>query len=275
MPRGIYIRSEEFKNKMHLIAKSRPPISKETKQKMSDVGKGRVVTEETKRKISDRNKGKIHSEQSKYKMRLSKIGKHPKRSKHSEETKQKMSLSKKGKKHSEETKQKMSLLKIGKHPKHPKHSDETKQKISLSQIGELWYGAVTYPKPDNTCLLWNDVNKRSHIFYENRCVICGKIHKSNAGHHVFYERQACCMISNNGEYYTNLNAKDHPLKDYYIGKNPNYFVILCRSCHSKTNGGFKNREKWANYFRELIDTQYNGKSFLTKEEYKEYIKNIY
>jgi hypothetical protein len=62
------------------------------------------------------------------------------------------------------------------------------------------------------------------------------------------------------------HAWDRYLKDYVIGGNPNYFVILCPKCHGKTNGGFNNRKKWADYFRDMIDTQYNGKCFFTREE---------
>jgi hypothetical protein len=217
-------------------------------------GKHLKHTEETKKKISLRMSGKNNPM----------FGK-PR----SEESKKKISLSSIGKSKSENHKKKISESQIGnKNHRFGKHeSDEVKFKKLDTTIGGIWFGAVTYPKPNNTCLLWEDVNKRSHAFYENRCVICGKVHKSNVGHHVFYERQACCMITENGEYYTNLNAKDHPLKDYYIGTNPNYFVILCTSCHGKTNGKFKNRKKWADYFKNLIDEQYGGKSFLTKEEY--------
>ena len=67
-------------------------------------------TQETKNKISNSEKGKIVSLESKLKMKLSKIGEKNNRwgTKHSEETKLKMSLSKKGKLFSEEHKSKLS-----------------------------------------------------------------------------------------------------------------------------------------------------------------------
>src|SRR3989304_452271 len=44
-------------------------LSQETKNKMSESGKGRILSEEHKRKISEANKGKKHSEESKEKNR--------------------------------------------------------------------------------------------------------------------------------------------------------------------------------------------------------------
>lgn len=67
-------------------------------------------TQETKNKISNSEKGKIVSTQSKLKMKLSKIGEKNNRwgTKHSEKTKLKMSLSKKGKLFLEEHKTNLS-----------------------------------------------------------------------------------------------------------------------------------------------------------------------
>jgi hypothetical protein len=94
--------------------------------------------------------------------------------------------------------------------------------------------------------------------------------RKHMGHHVFYVKQACCWYNDDGEYYTNLNAKEHPENDYYIGYNPNYFVLLCPKCHGKTNGSFENRKRWADFFRDMIDTKYDGKCFLTKDEFADF-----
>jgi hypothetical protein len=67
-------------------------------------------------------------------------------------------------------------------------------------------------------------------------------------------------------YSTNLNARDHSEKDYLIGDNPNYFVTLCPYCHGVTGGNFENRKKWTDYFRDLLDTYYGGKCYLTEKE---------
>ena len=142
----------------------------------------------------------------------------------------------------------------------------------------FWYGHPSintdYIKPQY-CELWEDVNPRVHAFFNYECCLCGKKEnaRSHIGHHVFYVKEACCWHNESGIYYTNLNAKDHKEKDYYIGENPNYFVILCPTCHGKTNGKFENRKKWADYFKDIIDNKYDGKCYLTKEEYKKYMGN--
>ena len=135
----------------------------------------------------------------------------------------------------------------------------------------MWYGGVVYINNKQIyCDLWPDVNERVHAFFDYKCVGCGtpETNRSHAGHHVFYVKNACCWVNEDGIYYTNLNATDHIKNDYYIGENPNYFVILCPECHGKTNGNFENRKRWANYYKNVIDTEYGGKSYYTKEEWE-------
>ncbi len=69
--------SEETKMKMSLSAKCRPPVSYETKMKLSEKSKGRVgpwagktMSEETKLKMSATRKGKKMSQEAKIKMRV-------------------------------------------------------------------------------------------------------------------------------------------------------------------------------------------------------------
>lgn len=69
--------SEETKRKMAEAAKNRPPISEETRAKLSKKSKGRVgpwagktMTLETKTKMSTSHKGKSMSEEAKAKMRI-------------------------------------------------------------------------------------------------------------------------------------------------------------------------------------------------------------
>jgi len=98
--------SLETRIKMSESAKNRPPITEETRQKISTASKGRtiIVLDETRKKmsISAKNKPKMTSE-----------------------TKQKISNSTKGKKMSLETRQKISNKLKGR-----KLSNDTKQKIS-------------------------------------------------------------------------------------------------------------------------------------------------
>jgi DNA-directed RNA polymerase subunit RPC12/RpoP len=140
----------------------------------------------------------------------------------------------------------------------------------------FWYGhPILHDDKIIYCELWRDVNKRVHAFFDNKCCVCGapETTRSHVGHHVFYVKKACCWHNEDGEYYTNLNVKTHRKDEYYIGDNPNYFVILCQSCHGKTNGTFENRKKWADYFKNMIDEEYGGKCYLTKEEYEKYKLN--
>lgn len=147
-------------------------------------------------------------------------------------------------------------------------SEETILKLIESHYkGGFWLGNVRYPPV--YCELWKNVNPRVHAFFNYKCCLCGipENGRSHIGHHVFYVKEACCWFDESGQYYTNLNAKDHPAKDYYIGENPNYFVILCDHCHGKTQGNFANRKEWADYFKKMIDQQYGGKCYFTKDEF--------
>ena len=63
------IRSDEYRKKMSDANKN---PSEETRKKLSDVHRGKIVTEETRRKISDAQKGKTHSKESRRKMSVNK-----------------------------------------------------------------------------------------------------------------------------------------------------------------------------------------------------------
>lgn len=137
MPTGVYERTEEYR------------------RKMSEVGKGRIVSEETKKKISRANKGKPSWIK----------GKHL-----SEETKKKLSAAKKGKptwnkgKHlTEEWKRKISEankgrkcwcegLKLGPLP------EERKKKISQSEKGK-------YISPETRKKMSDAHRGKKHYYY--------------------------------------------------------------------------------------------------------------
>ena len=98
-------------------------IRKQVADAISQLHKGKQVSEETKRKLSEFNKGKSLSEETRQKMSESNKGKT--QQPHSEETRQKMSESRKGKSFSEEHKRKLSESRKGR-----QHSEESKRKIS-------------------------------------------------------------------------------------------------------------------------------------------------
>ena len=108
--------------------KGRPghKMSEETRRKISDSNKGRVVSAEQRQVQSELLTGRKFSEETKLKMRKSNRSS-------SEETRKKISDSSKGKTFSIESRQKMSEAKTGR--KRKPMSDETRQKIRLAMKG--------------------------------------------------------------------------------------------------------------------------------------------
>ena len=145
--------------------------------------------------------------------------------------------SRKGEHHTEETKQKLSKIHTG-----MKASSETKVKMSEKRRGSLnpaWMGGVSF---GDYCPKFNrEFRERVRAFFKYTCLGCGALQKEErlTVHHVLYNKKACCD-----------------------GSIP-MFAPLCRSCHGKTN---HNRKYWENYYAQIIQEKYNGKSFLTKEE---------
>lgn len=93
--------------KMKDYHKNKPPASEETRRKISESNKGRVVSEETRRKIGESNSGKIRTEETKKKLSEARKRRPPP----SEETRRKISEASKGKTHtvSEATKEKLRI----------------------------------------------------------------------------------------------------------------------------------------------------------------------
>ena len=166
---------------------------------------------------------------------------------------------------------KLHLQKINKDSqnKEKRYGEKYKENHLISLTGQgFWYGhPIINNRCQKYCEIFEEVKPRARSFFNHTCVKCGKFEttKSFNVHHVFYEKKACCWLDDNGEYWTNLNIKNHE-RDYYIGENPNYFALLCDNCHSSTNGGYDNRKKSADELKKLIDEKYNGKSYYTEEE---------
>ena len=126
---GVVNISDAAREKLRKAASNRPPISEETKLKMSKHMLGNTIalgykhTEKAKNKIVEALKGNSYA-----------LG-----NKASKETKLKISEAGKGRKPSEETKKKMSLSSKGK--RNPfyghKHSEQTKKRISESSKGRV------------------------------------------------------------------------------------------------------------------------------------------
>jgi hypothetical protein len=210
---------------------------------------GKQFTDEHKLKISNSHKGKKQTETAIKKMAEKRKGWIP-----SNEWREKQRKAHTSKKRSVETCKLMSQRVF---------TEEHRKRISIAN--SLPYTKKKY------CWKNRDVAPRVRAFFNYICVLCGtpELKEKHTHHHVYYDKKACCFINNNGEYVSNLGLKNitTPFK---IKGDPNKFILLCRSCHSKTNGKQPNREKWARYFEEMINGYYQGKSYLTTEEMKQY-----
>lgn len=208
-------------------------------------------------------KGSKMSPETIEKMRIAHTGKYPsletrlKRSKSlkgrvkSQETRDKISKANKGKKRTPEVRAKMREMRknipLELREKYRisstgrKHTAETRKKMCGSGNGR-WLGGKSF---EPYCVLFNkEFKERVREFFDHKCVECGKSEEENGEkhcvHHVNYHKDACC------------NKDVKPL-----------FVILCRSCHNKTNHG--NREYWEERYTNLINTEYDGQCYLPKQ----------
>lgn len=120
----LTILTNETREKMIISRNKRPPASAETRRKMSESRKGKVMSEATKQKIREAKIGKKHTEETKRKMSESSQN-------ISDETRQRMRDGQKGKKLSEEHKRKISIGLQGK----VIISDEQKAAISKANRG--------------------------------------------------------------------------------------------------------------------------------------------
>ena len=101
----------------------RPPLcTGETRRKLSEARRGRVVTDETRRRMSEAHKGKAKTDETRRKLSEARKGKT-----RTSETLRKMSEANKGKVLTDETRRKMSEAKR-------KMSSETRRRMSEAQI---------------------------------------------------------------------------------------------------------------------------------------------
>ena len=115
------------------IREHKSSISDETRRKMSESHRGKVLSEETKKKMSESHKGHLVSEETRRK-----IGEKHKGLRHTEEARRKMSESLKGRVLTEEHKRKMSEALKGR-----PLSEEHKRKVSEAKKGELCWNNGT------------------------------------------------------------------------------------------------------------------------------------
>jgi len=195
-------------------------FSEDSKRKMSEIKKGKLLSEEHKKKLKEARKSRIFTNETKRKISESNKGKH-----FSEETKEKISNAKKGKSVSEETKRKISNSIRGEnHPMFGKHhSEETKDKLSKPKLGQSlgdlnpeltkqWHptknGNLT---PFDVC---PNSNKKAWWICEKGHEWLVRICKRNRGNNCPYcsSRKVCidnCLATKNSE----LSKQWHPIKN--------------------------------------------------------------
>jgi hypothetical protein len=167
----------------------------------------------------------------------------------SKEHREKLAAALIGKTLSKSTKIKISNALKGRirSPDHCKHISEVKTGVSRSDMiggnNPNWKGGTSF---EPYCPKFNrEFKERVRAFFGYRCAECGMPQngKSLDVHHVNFDKDTCCNDS-------------IPT-----------FIPLCQSCHGKTQ---KNRLYWERHFTELITSKYDGKCYLTKEEFAMY-----
>jgi hypothetical protein len=154
--------------------------------------------------------------------------------------------------------------------KDPKHYIQ----LIENTIGGLWYGNVRYNDKKQYCEKWcRDLWDRIDLFWDYKSILSGKTKKDNNGyklsrHHVYWQEKACCEWDEDIQgYYIIINIGTNKTPNwykYYIKGDPNKFVLLTRSEHRIIA---KDKLKWIKYFENIIENDYNGKCYYTKEEY--------
>jgi len=191
-----------------------------------------------------------------------------------------------GRKHTTESKNKMGRRGLN-HPNYGKSlPPEQRKKLSVIKMGELnpAYIHGNYKAP--YCYVFTGpggVRIRALLFADYKCEECGKTNEQNISecgkslvvHHGYFRKMSCCeteldydsgILRIGNILY--IEERDGTTQEHEIIGKPEKFIVLCTSCHGKTNGGY--RSKWIKHYEDLINTKYSGKSFLTKEEYLNY-----
>jgi hypothetical protein len=239
-----YFSNPANKEKSSIAAKKMYAAHPELKVAVGDFHRGKTMSPSSRLKMSisksgykNANFGKPLSEE-----RKKQIGVFHSTFRHSAETKRMMSITRKGtggqmrgKRHTPETKRKIGVALKGRVV-----SDATRLKKHIATCGEKnynWKGGVSFAP---YCEKFNrEFKRRVRRFYNDECVECGvkSIAKKFHVHHVNFNKQTCC-------------DNTQPL-----------FVLLCPSCHSKTQ---HNRIFWEYWFTEMIMRHYKGECYLPK-----------
>lgn len=130
--------------------------------------------------------------------------------------------------------------------------------------------------PKEYCEKFNNAFKRRvlafwYINNKNICPICEKpiIDETPHCHHVYYDKKSCCLKDLEGIYFSNLGISSNE-KTFEIIGDPDKFSPLHGNCHAKTTKNGE-REFYARKIETLINEKFNGKSYFTEDEYKEFL----
>lgn len=274
----------------------RKPKTEEHKQLLRKFRIGLKASNETKFKMSLSRMGKHPSDNTKLKLSLSKTGKNNPNFNKPMPLNVRLKISKTltgkmigdknpnfGKVTPYNVRNKISLSTTGQ-----KRTDITRKRLSLTKIGNLNPAYIHGESKRRYCYVFfgrDGVRIRSLIFYNYKCEECGKTNEESlleygsslAVHHVYYRKMACCK--NELSYESGIlkigkmlyiKERDGSIHEHEIIGKPEKFVVLCKSCHGKTV--IKDRYKWIKHYEDIVNTKYDGKSFLTKEEYELFLK---
>jgi len=194
--------------------------TEESKRKIRDGNRGKIVSEETRRKLSDASKGKKPSEESRRKMSDAHIGK-----KLSEETKRKIGDGNRGKKLSEETKRKISGARKG-----MKFSEEHRRNISRASMGRRSWNKGLPPEIQPRWL--GGIGKLPYSFDFNEEL--KELVKKRDGY--------MCQFPDCG---TDKDLAVHHIDYQKMNSDPKNLITLCRTHNTKVNS---NREYWKEVF---------------------------
>ncbi len=149
---------------------------------------------------------------------------------------------KKGKPITERQRERQRAAMVGR--KHTKeHNEKIRCNTPRAENSPHWQGGKSFGK---YCPKFNnEFRNRVRAFFNYTCIECGEPQDGEklGVHHILYNKKACCDDT-------------MPM-----------FAPLCRSCHAKTNF---NRKMWENKFASIITNYYGGRSFLTKEEMRDW-----
>jgi len=153
-------------------------------------------------------------------------------------------------------------------------------KKCANKARSIYFSGENHPQwtggPKEYCVKFNkDLKNRIVAFWfennNNICPLCEKPldNKTPHCHHAYYDKKACCLVSEDGKYFSNLGIKNGE-KSFEIIGDPNKFAPLHQRCHLRTNSKPK-RTSYARKFETIINDKFEGKSYFTKEEYAKFL----